>query len=588
MAAIRSTGPAHVIEDEGVARTQRPTINFTGAGVVATDAGGKTVVTIPGGAAPAATQKEWYVDVAAAAGGNGRSAAGAFTTFAAAISAAASRDKIYVLSDLNEDCNITKPDLHIVGVGRRVIYGSGSSSVGARTVNIGYGAHYTVLENFYIIGHANFKGVHLAGNVAQYIRVVNVRIDGTLGAAATFYPYANPGTSYTPASGTGIGGVGLMIHQCENSHFEQFEIGNCAIALGLGSWSTQDTFIKFKYDGNCQHIVQGLYTGPNGAEARLTAFGLGFAGNPNDRYSGNCIFMHSQMVSSRSSTLTSPPVIDLFGDGTTNYNGDVGGGNTFININSSESSAEGNPDRVVRIGNRGNKFINFTSPAGTQVKVEGRKNDFDGVDNAAQAWQVTSHYNTFHDFHGVNGIKLDGSYNTIDGAVFDGGAICAGAGNLNTYRLVEQNGTFNLTGGLNKFENCLWLNAAITYASLGLSPSLPPPAAVQAATYSASITVYSDAFSVISIPVTNGTAFTITNPQEAAHIAPTTIMHPGPITFDILNSSGGAMGVITWGAKYALAGAFTNPANGKSRSITFYYNPVRDRWVELSRATADI
>ncbi len=36
----------HAIEDEGVALTQRSTINFVGAGVAATDAGGKTVVTI--------------------------------------------------------------------------------------------------------------------------------------------------------------------------------------------------------------------------------------------------------------------------------------------------------------------------------------------------------------------------------------------------------------------------------------------------------------------------------------------------------------------------------------------------------------
>jgi len=42
----------HVIEDEGIVLPQRNTINFTGAGVVATDAGGKTVVTIAGGTAP--------------------------------------------------------------------------------------------------------------------------------------------------------------------------------------------------------------------------------------------------------------------------------------------------------------------------------------------------------------------------------------------------------------------------------------------------------------------------------------------------------------------------------------------------------
>lgn len=44
------TGGGHVIEDDGTPLTQRDTLNFTGAGVSAADAGGETVVTISGGA----------------------------------------------------------------------------------------------------------------------------------------------------------------------------------------------------------------------------------------------------------------------------------------------------------------------------------------------------------------------------------------------------------------------------------------------------------------------------------------------------------------------------------------------------------
>lgn len=40
----------HVVQDEGTPLTQRPTMNFTGAGVTVTDAGGLTVVNVPGGA----------------------------------------------------------------------------------------------------------------------------------------------------------------------------------------------------------------------------------------------------------------------------------------------------------------------------------------------------------------------------------------------------------------------------------------------------------------------------------------------------------------------------------------------------------
>lgn len=50
LAAILSGG-GHVIEDDGSPLPQRADLNFVGAGVTATDAGGKTVVTIPGGGA---------------------------------------------------------------------------------------------------------------------------------------------------------------------------------------------------------------------------------------------------------------------------------------------------------------------------------------------------------------------------------------------------------------------------------------------------------------------------------------------------------------------------------------------------------
>jgi hypothetical protein len=47
----------NTVEDEGGALPQRDTINFVGAGVVAADVAGKTVVTIPGGAVGANTDQ---------------------------------------------------------------------------------------------------------------------------------------------------------------------------------------------------------------------------------------------------------------------------------------------------------------------------------------------------------------------------------------------------------------------------------------------------------------------------------------------------------------------------------------------------
>lgn len=50
-----SGGGYATIENAGTPLTQRTTVNFTGAGVSSTDSGGKTVVTIPGGAGTGAT-----------------------------------------------------------------------------------------------------------------------------------------------------------------------------------------------------------------------------------------------------------------------------------------------------------------------------------------------------------------------------------------------------------------------------------------------------------------------------------------------------------------------------------------------------
>ena len=79
------------------------------------------------------------------------------------------------------------------------------------------------------------------------------------------------------------------------------------------------------------------------------------------------------------------------------------------------------------------------------------------------------------------------------------------------------------------------------------------------------------------ITVTSGTAFTIGSPT-----------HPTKgqmITFRIRNTSGGAMGAVTWAPGYKLA-AWPSPANGSSRSITFAFDGTS--WVEVSRTTADV
>jgi hypothetical protein len=58
-------------------------------------------------------------------------------------------------------------------------------------------------------------------------------------------------------------------------------------------------------------------------------------------------------------------------------------------------------------------------------------------------------------------------------------------------------------------------------------------------------------------------------------------------TIQIKNSTGGALGAVTWGAKYKLA-AWVSPATGFSRSITFRRDANTGDFVEIGRTPADV
>lgn len=95
--------------------------------------------------------------------------------------------------------------------------------------------------------------------------------------------------------------------------------------------------------------------------------------------------------------------------------------------------------------------------------------------------------------------------------------------------------------------------------------------------YSASITPNVATGDIFTITATNNSAFTIN--------APTNPRQGQMITVTIRNTSGGALGTATWNAVFKLA-AWTQPATGFSRSITFYYDGTN--WIESSRTAADV
>jgi hypothetical protein len=100
-----------------------------------------------------------------------------------------------------------------------------------------------------------------------------------------------------------------------------------------------------------------------------------------------------------------------------------------------------------------------------------------------------------------------------------------------------------------------------------------------ALTYGTTVATDTSKGNFFTLTVTDGVAFTMS--------APTNPAKGQQITYDILNSSGGAMGAITWNAAFKLdATGFVNPANGKSKTITFFYNGTN--WRQVGATSADI
>lgn len=117
-----------------------------------------------------------------------------------------------------------------------------------------------------------------------------------------------------------------------------------------------------------------------------------------------------------------------------------------------------------------------------------------------------------------------------------------------------------------------------TYNLLSNSNPIVQPLGVSTMTYAAAMTPDPTTSIKKKIVVTDGNPFTFS--------APINPFPGGLLVLDIVNSSGGAMGTITWNAVYKMAGAFTNPASTKRRTISFMYDGTD--WVETARNAADI
>lgn len=95
-------------------------------------------------------------------------------------------------------------------------------------------------------------------------------------------------------------------------------------------------------------------------------------------------------------------------------------------------------------------------------------------------------------------------------------------------------------------------------------------------TYDSSVDIDNRLGTTFIITVSDTNNFTIEAPAANYY---------GRITITVKNSSGGAVGTITWNAIYK-KGTFTNAANGFRRSISFYYDGTN--WVEDMKGVNDV
>ncbi len=80
------------------------------------------------------------------------------------------------------------------------------------------------------------------------------------------------------------------------------------------------------------------------------------------------------------------------------------------------------------------------------------------------------------------------------------------------------------------------------------------------------------------LTATDQKSFTIEDPTKPV---------PGQyLVYDIRNGSGGELGEISWGKTFRMAGPLPKPANGRRRTISFYYDGTL--WVETARSSVDI
>lgn len=171
-------------------------------------------------------------------------------------------------------------------------------------------------------------------------------------------------------------------------------------------------------------------------------------------------------------------------------------------------------------------------------------------------------FDGYCEFNTAGDLQIGASAFECEGVVRAPGTISVGNNN-NNIRVLDGSGKQTRVmpglGGMTGFRAGVWLTQ--------VSP-----------TYGTSVAVDNKLGNLFEITSTNGTGFTIGSP--------TTLLAGMEITIVVKNTSGGSLGAITWGGTYNLAGAFTAPATGFKRSVTFWCDGTE--WFEKCRSSADV
>lgn len=185
---------------------------------------------------------------------------------------------------------------------------------------------------------------------------------------------------------------------------------------------------------------------------------------------------------------------------------------------------------------------------------------------------------------GTYGITLDGATDVIvDGAQIQSASASSG-GILITNHASNVRFRFQNITNINVITSILTdQKNNVTFGAVTLPYYAAPdvglfPNKTQTATYSASITPDLALGNHIIIVVTNTTAFTINPPINA--------VDGMEMTLEIVNTSGGAMGAITWAYPDLFYNSWSNPANTKRKTIQFRRRS--GAWVQVGAISPDM